>query len=63
MLLPKLGGSWLLPPWDFPHLYVRVTLWITTAVHLDTQNRKFDTGPVNADSNLFSAAPPERAAT
>ena len=23
--------------WDFPHLYVRVTLWITTAFHLDTQ--------------------------
>jgi hypothetical protein len=21
MLLPKLGGSWLLPPWDFPQLY------------------------------------------
>jgi len=26
---------WLLPPRDFPHL-VRVTLWITTAIHLDT---------------------------
>jgi hypothetical protein len=20
MLLPKLGGFWLLPPWDFSHL-------------------------------------------
>jgi len=38
MLLPKLGGSRLLPPWDFPHLYVRVTLWTTTAFHLDTPN-------------------------
>jgi hypothetical protein len=37
MLLPKLGGSWLLPPWDFPH-QMRVTLWITTAIHLDTPN-------------------------
>ena len=42
MLLPKLGGSRLLPPWDFPHLYVRVTLWTTTAFHLDTPNRKPD---------------------
>jgi hypothetical protein len=23
--------------WDFPH-QMRVTLWITTAIHLDTQN-------------------------
>ena len=43
MLLPKLGGSRLLPPWDFPHLYVRVTLWTTTAFHLDTPNNKLDT--------------------
>jgi len=35
MLLPKLGGFWLLPPRDFPH-QMRVTLWITTAIHLDT---------------------------
>jgi hypothetical protein len=42
MLLLKLGGSWLLPPWDFPHLYVRVTLWITTAVHLDTPKSGLD---------------------
>jgi len=33
----KLGGSWLLPPWDFPH-QMRVTLWITTAIHLNMQN-------------------------
>ncbi len=31
----QLGGSWLLPPRDFPH-HLRVTLWITTAIHLDT---------------------------
>jgi len=30
------GGIWLFPPWDFPH-QMRVTLWITTAFHLDTQ--------------------------
>ena len=35
MLLPKLGGLWLFPPWDFPH-QMRVTLWTTTAFHLDT---------------------------
>src|SRR5439155_905772 len=35
MLLLKLGGFWRLPPRDFPHA-VRVTLWITTAIHLDT---------------------------
>jgi len=40
MLLPKLGGSRLLPPWDFPHLYVRVTLWTTTAFHLDTPKKQ-----------------------
>src|SRR3989304_4282207 len=39
MLLPKLGGLWLLPPWDFPH-QMRVTLWITTAIHLDTPRVK-----------------------
>jgi len=39
MLLPKLGGFWLLPPRDFPH-FMRVTLWITTAVHLDTLKGK-----------------------
>jgi hypothetical protein len=38
MLLPKLGGFWLLPPRDFPH-QMRVTLWITTAIHLDTPIR------------------------
>jgi len=30
---------WLLPPWDFPHL-MRVTLWIATAIHLDTPRVK-----------------------
>ena len=35
MLLPVLGGFWLLPPRDFPQ-FLRVTLWITTAIHLDT---------------------------
>ena len=39
MLLLKLGGFWLLPPRDFPHA-VRVTLWITTAIHLDTPKVK-----------------------
>ena len=39
MLLLKLGGFWLLPPRDFPHA-VRVTLWITTAIHLDTPRIK-----------------------
>jgi len=42
MLLPKLGGLWLFPPWDFPH-QMRVTLWITTAIHLDTQFAMPDT--------------------
>src|SRR3990170_3625000 len=46
MLLPKLGGSRLLPPWDFPHLYVRVTLWTTTAFHLDTPSITPDPSPV-----------------
>ena len=40
MLLPKLGGFWLLPPRDFSH--VRVTLWITTAFHLDTPKLRHD---------------------
>jgi hypothetical protein len=40
MLLPKLGGSWLLPPQDFSPK--RVTLWITTAIHLDTPKLKLD---------------------
>ena len=42
MLLPKLGGFWLLPPRDFPHSQVKVTLWITTAIHLDTPKSGFD---------------------
>ena len=41
MLLPKLGGFWLLPPRDFSH-HLRVTLWITTAIHLDTPIGKPD---------------------
>jgi hypothetical protein len=45
MLLPKLGGFWLLPPRDFPH-QMRVTLWITTAIHLDTPIRKPDLRPL-----------------
>ena len=32
---------WLLPPRDFPHL-ARVTLWIATAIHLDTPKSGFD---------------------
>ena len=32
---------WLLPPRDFPQ-FLRVTLWITTAIHLDTLNKRFD---------------------
>jgi len=36
MLLPKLGGFWLLPPRDFPQQTLKVTLWITTTIHLDT---------------------------
>src|SRR5262245_16169862 len=39
---PSLGGSWLLPPRDFPQ-QPRVTLWITTAIHLDTHLGKSDT--------------------
>jgi hypothetical protein len=35
MLLLKLAGFWLLPPRDFSQ-QMRVTLWITTAIHLDT---------------------------
>jgi hypothetical protein len=41
MLLSKLGGSWLLPPRDFA-LQLSVTLWITTAIHLDTPNIRLD---------------------
>jgi hypothetical protein len=33
--LLNLGSFWLLPPWDFPD-QLRVTLWITTAIHVDT---------------------------
>jgi hypothetical protein len=39
MPLPVLGGSWLLPPRDFSQP-MRVTLWITTAIHLDTLKSK-----------------------
>jgi hypothetical protein len=53
MLLLKLGGFWLVPPRDFPHS-LRVTLWITTAIHLDTPKVKtrpyclwFDRGFLN----------------
>jgi hypothetical protein len=31
---------WLLPPRDFPH-QLKVTLWTTTAIHLDTPRKKF----------------------
>ena len=48
MLLPKLGGSWLLPPRDFPH-QLRVTLWITTAIHLDTRIRMPDTSGLHPE--------------
>jgi hypothetical protein len=41
MPLPVLGGLWLLPPWDFSQP-MRVTLWITTAIHLDTPRSKTD---------------------
>jgi len=41
MLLPKLGGLWPFPPWDFPH-QMRVTLWITTAIHLDAPKSGLD---------------------
>jgi catechol-2,3-dioxygenase len=40
MLLPKLGGFWLLPPWDSSQQSMRVTLWITTAIHLGTHNTR-----------------------
>jgi hypothetical protein len=35
MSLPKLAGFWLLPPQDSSQV-LRVTLWIATAIHLDT---------------------------
>ena len=53
MLLPKLGGSWLLPPRDFSH--PRVTLWITTAFHLDTPDEK-DLPPIQI-ADIFSGLP------
>jgi hypothetical protein len=37
-LLLNLGSFWLLPPWDFPDR-LRVTLWITTAIHVDKPTR------------------------
>jgi len=65
MLLPKLGGLWLFPPWDFPH-QMRVTLWIKTAIHLDTQISILLKNPMNASTKLsmngkspmISTAPP-----
>jgi hypothetical protein len=63
-MLLKLGGFWLLPPRDFPH-QLRVTLWITTAFHLDTrlesptlQHRPFSNKPLlpNGISALLGVA-------
>ena len=44
MLLSKLGGFWLLPPRDFPHK-MGVTLWTTTAIHVDTPKSGLDPIP------------------
>ena len=57
MLLPKLGGSWLLPPRDFPH-QLRVTLWITTAIHLDTPS--LTTDPSLTKTSLSDTLRPKR---
>ena len=41
MLLPKLGGSGFYRR-GTSLIYMRVTLWITTAIHLDTPKSRLD---------------------